>query len=98
MARRSAARLRVAANGHLHRYRRAFQGEILAVWAPSMTFALSADPERGIEEASAPGIVEYRIEGDDVQAELRRVPGTGAVADAAAMPEFTAALAEIESR
>jgi hypothetical protein len=30
--------------------------------------------------------------------ELRRVPGLGEVADAAAMPEFTAALAEIEAR
>jgi 3',5'-cyclic AMP phosphodiesterase CpdA len=92
------ARLRVVSNGHLHRFRRAFQGEILAVWAPSMTFAVTADPGRGLEGESAPGIVEYRIEDDDVQAELRQVPGTGAVSDVLAMPEFTAALAEIESR
>jgi 3',5'-cyclic AMP phosphodiesterase CpdA len=91
------ARLRVVANGHLHRYRRAFEGEILTVWAPSMTFALPADAEHGLKP-SAPGIVEYLIEGDDVRVELREVPGLGGVSDAAAMPEFTAALAEIESR
>jgi hypothetical protein len=42
--------------------------------------------------------VEYLIEGDDVQAALRPVPGLDGVSDVAAMPEFTAALAEIESR
>jgi 3',5'-cyclic AMP phosphodiesterase CpdA len=90
------ARLRVAANGHVHRYRRAFEGEILTVWAPSLTFALPADQGRGLGP-SAPGIVEYLIDGDDVRAELRQVPGLGGVADVAAMPEFTAALAEIEA-
>jgi 3',5'-cyclic AMP phosphodiesterase CpdA len=88
------ARLRVVANGHVHRFRRAFEGEILTVWAPSMTFAVPADPKRGLEPSS-PGIVEYLIDGDDVQAELRLVPGLRGVADVATMTEFTAVLAEI---
>jgi 3',5'-cyclic AMP phosphodiesterase CpdA len=92
----SGARPRVVANGHLHRYRRAFEGEILTVWAPSLTFAPPADPGRGLEPG-APGIVEYLIDGDDVRAELRHVPGLGGVADVTAMTEFTAALAEIET-
>jgi 3',5'-cyclic AMP phosphodiesterase CpdA len=91
------ARLRVVASGHLHRYRHAFEGDILTVWAPSMTFATSANPKRGLEPSS-PGIVEYLIDGDDVQAELHLVPGLRGVDDAATMPEFTAALAEIEAR
>jgi 3',5'-cyclic AMP phosphodiesterase CpdA len=91
------ARLRVVANGHIHRYRRALEGEILTVWAPSMTFAMPADPARGLE-ASAPGIVEYLIEDGAVHAELRQVPGLSGVSDAMAMTEFTAAMAEIEAR
>jgi 3',5'-cyclic AMP phosphodiesterase CpdA len=91
------ARLRVVASGHLHRYRHAFEGDILTVWAPSMTFATPADPKRGLEPSS-PGIVEYLIDGDDVQAGLRLVPGLRGVDDAATMAEFTAVLAEIEAR
>ncbi len=90
------ARLRVVANGHVHRYRRAFEGEILTVWAPSMTFVTPADPNRGLEPSS-PGIVEYLIDGDDIQAELRLVPGLRGVDDVATMAEFTAVLAEIEA-
>jgi len=93
----SGARLRVVANGHVHRYRRAFEGDTLTVWAPSLTFALPADPDHGLDP-STPGFVEYLIEGDDVRAELRRVPGLGEVTDALAMTEFAAALAEIEAR
>jgi 3',5'-cyclic AMP phosphodiesterase CpdA len=91
------ARLRVVANGHMHRYRRASAGGILTVWAPSLTFAVPADAERGLEPG-APGIVEYLIEDDDVHAELRPVPGLDGVSDVLAMPEFSAALAEIEAR
>jgi 3',5'-cyclic AMP phosphodiesterase CpdA len=91
------ARLRVVANGHMHRYRQVSEGEILTVWAPSLTFAVPADPERGLEPGQ-PGIVEYLIEDDDVQAELRQVPGLDGVSDVEAMAEFTAAMAEIEAR
>ena len=89
------ARLRVVANGHMHRYRQAFEGETLTVAAPSATFAMPADPGRCLGP-SAPGIVEYVIDGDDVAAELRQVPGLGMVSDVLAMPEFVAAVAEIE--
>jgi 3',5'-cyclic AMP phosphodiesterase CpdA len=91
------ARLRVVANGHVHRYRHALEGEVLTVSAPSATFALPAEPGHGLA-AGTPGIVEYVIDGDDVTAGLRRVPGLGQVSDVLAMPEFAAALAEIEAR
>ena len=65
--------------------------------APSLTFAVPAEPEYGLE-ASTPGIVEYLIEDDDVHAELRPVPGLDGVSDALAMTEFKAAMAEIEAR
>ena len=38
------------------------------------------------------------LEGDDIRAELRPVPGLSGVSDAMAMTEFTAAMAEIEAR
>jgi len=91
------ARLRVVSNGHVHRYRQALEGEIRTVAAPSATFALPADPGRDLEPGT-PGIVEYLIDGDDVTAGLRLVPGLGQVSDVLAMPEFAAALAEIEGR
>ena len=89
------ARLRVVANGHVHRYRQAFEGKTLTVAAPSATFALPADPGRGLGPGT-PGIVEYVIDGDDVTTELRQVPGLGMVSDVLAMREFAAAVAEIE--
>jgi 3',5'-cyclic AMP phosphodiesterase CpdA len=91
------ARLRVVASGHMHRYRQVPEEQIRTVWAPSLTFAVPADPERGLEPGT-PGIVEYLIEDDDVRAALRPVPGLGGVSDVMAMPEFTAAMAEIEAR
>jgi predicted phosphodiesterase len=91
------ARLRVIANGHMHCYRHTSEEEILTVWAPSLTFAMPAEPEHGLE-ASTPGIVEYLIKDDDVHAELRQVPGLSGVSDVMAMAEFTAAMAEIEAR
>src|SRR6185437_1361867 len=91
------ARLRVVANGHVHRYRHALEGEVRTVAAPSATFAMPAEPARGLEP-STPGIVEYVIDGDDVTAGLRQVPGLDQVADVLAMPEFVAAMAEIDAR
>ena len=91
------ARLRAVANGHMHRYRQACEGEVRTVSAPSATFAMPADPGRGLAP-STPGIVEYVIDGDDVTAGLHRVPGLGMVSDVLAMPEFAAAVAEIEER
>jgi 3',5'-cyclic AMP phosphodiesterase CpdA len=88
------ARLRVVANGHVHRFRDAEEEGIRTVSAPSMTFAMPADPEFGLGP-SWPGVVEYRIDGDAVDAVLHPVPGLRGVTDTAAMAEFTAVLAEI---
>jgi 3',5'-cyclic AMP phosphodiesterase CpdA len=89
--------LRVVANGHVHRYRHELRGDdILNVWAPSLTFAPPADPEHGLGPSRS-GVVEYRIDGDAVDASFRVVPGLQGVADATTMPEFTAALAELEA-
>jgi len=88
------ARLRVVANGHVHRYRHEFQGEILTVSSPSLTFAAPPDRERGLGPGPS-GIVEYLIHGDAVEASFRAVPGLTGVTDPYAMPEFAAALAEL---
>ena len=88
------ARLRVVANGHVHRYRRAFEGEILTVWSPSLTFASPADPEHGLAPSPS-GIVEYRIDGDFVDVSFRPVPGVHGVPDVYAMVEFMTAMAEL---
>lgn len=88
------ARLRAVANGHVHRYRRAFEGDILTVWAPSLTFASPADTEHGLEPSPS-GIVEYRVDGDAVHASFRSVPGLQGVTDVYAMAEFSAGMAEL---
>jgi 3',5'-cyclic AMP phosphodiesterase CpdA len=90
------AQLRAVANGHVHRHWRALEGEILTVTAPSLTFAPPPDPERGLGPGS-PAIVEYRLDGDAVEANLLTVPGTRGVEDVLTMPEFTAAVAGIEA-
>ena len=90
------ARLRAVANGHLHRYRRAYEGNILTVWAPSLTFATPADTAHGLDPSPA-GIVEYRVEGDAVHACLRSVPGLHGVTDVYAMAEFSAGMAELSA-
>jgi 3',5'-cyclic AMP phosphodiesterase CpdA len=89
-------RLRVVANGHLHRYRHAHEGDLLTVWAPSLTFALPPDPGRGLG-ASVSGIVVYQIDGDAVEASFRTVPGLEGVADAASIPGYRAVMAEVEA-
>jgi 3',5'-cyclic AMP phosphodiesterase CpdA len=88
------ARLRVIANGHVHRYLHAFQGDILTVSSPSLTFATPPDPARGLASTES-GIVEYRIDGDTVQAAYRPVPGLRGVTDPDTMPELTAAMADL---
>jgi 3',5'-cyclic AMP phosphodiesterase CpdA len=90
----SGARLRVVANGHVHRYRHVLTDEILTVSSPSLTFATPPDPERGVGPGPS-GIVEYRIDGDTVQANLLHVPGLHGITDVETMPEFTAALAKL---
>ena len=89
-------RLRVVANGHLHRYRHAYEGDLLTVWSPSLTFAMPPDPEYGFGP-SVSGIVEYQIDGDAIEASFRPVPGVEGVADAASIPGYHTAMAEVEA-
>jgi hypothetical protein len=89
-------RLRAVANGHLHRYRHARVGDLLTVWAPSLTFALPPDPDRGFGPSSS-GIVEYQIDGDTLEASFRPVPGLQGVATASSIPGYQAAMAEVEA-
>jgi 3',5'-cyclic AMP phosphodiesterase CpdA len=89
-------RLRVVANGHLHRYRHAYEGDLLTIWSPSLTFAMPPSPEYRFG-ASLSGIVEYQIDGDVIEAEFRAVPGLEGVADAASIPGYHTAMAEVEA-
>ena len=89
-------RLRVVANGHLHRYRQAYEGDLLTVWSPSLTFAMPPDPGRGLGP-SVSGVIEYQIDGDAVEASFRPVPGVEGVANAASIPGYHTAMAEVEA-
>jgi len=89
-------RLRVVANGHLHRYRHECVGDLLTVWAPSLTFALPADPDRGFGPSPS-GVVEYQIDGDTIEASFRAVPGLHGVATASSIPGYHTAMAEVEA-
>ncbi len=77
--------LRVVANGHLHRYRAAVDGDRLSVWAPSLSFAPAADPELNFGPGTS-GVVEYTIRGQEVDARLVTVPGIEGAADLWALP------------
>jgi 3',5'-cyclic AMP phosphodiesterase CpdA len=62
-------RLRAVGSGHLHRYRRQLRGDLLEVWAPGV-----ACPGSRFEEPAyfrQCGIVEWRLEGDAVDAWFR---------------------------
>jgi 3',5'-cyclic AMP phosphodiesterase CpdA len=89
-------RLRVVANGHLHRYRHTHEGDLLTVWAPSLTFAMPPDPDHGFGP-SVSGVVEYQIDGDAVEACFLPVPGVEGVASAASIPGYDTAMAEVEA-
>ena len=89
-------RLRVVANGHLHRYRHAYEGHLLTVWSPSLTFAMPPDGDYGFGP-SVSGIVEYQIDGDAIEASFRPVPGVEGVANAASIPGYHTAMAEVEA-
>jgi 3',5'-cyclic AMP phosphodiesterase CpdA len=90
------SRLRVVANGHLHRYRHAYEGGLLTIWSPSLTFAMPPSPEYGFGP-SVSGIVEYQIDGDAIEAEFRPVPGLEGVADAGSIPGYHTAMAEVQA-
>ena len=89
-------RLRVVANGHVHRYRQLKEDGLLSVWCPSLTFAPSAEPERGLPSSEA-GVVEYLVQGDDVEVIRHEVPGLRGCHDVFTMPEFAATLAGLKA-
>jgi len=80
------ADLRVVANGHVHRYRCATAGDVIAVWAPSLSFSPAAEPYLKFGPGTA-GIVEYSVRGRQVGARFVEVPGIEGVADFFTLPE-----------
>jgi 3',5'-cyclic AMP phosphodiesterase CpdA len=90
------ARLRLVANGHVHRFGAGAEGDVNTVWAPSLAFASPPLPEYALP-ASPSGVVEYNIEGDVFNARFCPVPGVQGSDDILSVPEVSAALAELES-
>lgn len=91
------AALRVVANGHVHRYRRATDGDAMAVWAPSLAFAPAAEPDLKFGPGTS-GVVEYTIRGRAIEARFVQVPGIEGVADIFALPEVERSLEAIDRR
>ena len=98
----SEARVRVVGSGHLHCYRSRYEGSTLAVWAPSSAFiikGMSEETEKivfsqlGLNQL---GVVEYRIDGDEVEAYFRSIP-TLREEEPWEMTEFTETMAAIEA-
>jgi 3',5'-cyclic AMP phosphodiesterase CpdA len=88
--------LRVVANGHVHRYRRA-DGDVMSVWAPSLSFAPGAEPGLNFGPGTS-GVVEYTIEGRHVDARLVPVPGIEGAADIFALPEIQQTLDLLDAK
>jgi 3',5'-cyclic AMP phosphodiesterase CpdA len=80
------ATLRVVGNGHVHRFRRTDDADLMTVWAPSLCFAPAAEPDLGFGPGTA-GIVEYSVRGDQVDARFVQVPGISGIGDFLALPE-----------
>ena len=91
------ADLRVAATGHVHRYRRTTAGDVMAVWAPSLAFSTPAEPRLKFGPGTA-GIVEYSIRGRRVDVRFVKVPGIEGAEDFSALPEVQQSLEALERR
>jgi 3',5'-cyclic AMP phosphodiesterase CpdA len=89
--------LRVVGNGHVHRYRRGADGDVMVVWAPSLSFSTAAEPRFKFGPGTA-GIVEYSIRGEQVEARFVEVPGIEGAADFAALPEVERSLEAVDRR
>jgi 3',5'-cyclic AMP phosphodiesterase CpdA len=98
----SSATLKAVGSGHLHRYRSAFEGSVLTVWAPSSAFIVKGRPKEdgplgfsqlGLNQL---GVVEYRIEDNEIEAYFRSVP-TLREEEPWEMVEFTETMAAIEA-
>jgi 3',5'-cyclic AMP phosphodiesterase CpdA len=91
------AELRVVANGHVHRYRRSTDGDVMTVWAPSLSFSPAAEPHLKFGPGTA-GIVEYSVRGRQVGARFVEVPGIKGVADFFTLPEVEPSLEALGRR
>lgn len=91
------ADLRVVANGHVHRYRCTTDGDVMTVWAPSLSFSPSAEPRLKFGPGTA-GVVEYTIRGRRIGARFVEVPGIEGVADFLALPEVEQSIEALERR
>jgi 3',5'-cyclic AMP phosphodiesterase CpdA len=90
----SGSTIRAVGSGHLHRYMRSRHGEILAVSAPSSAFLdKTSTSEIGLSQL---GVVEYRIDGDEIDAYFRAVP-TLVEESPFGMPAFVATMSRIEA-
>jgi 3',5'-cyclic AMP phosphodiesterase CpdA len=86
--------IRAVGSGHLHRYSRVQQGEILTVGAPSTAFIVKSSAWNfGLNQL---GVVEYRIEGPEVDAYFRTVP-TLVEEEPFSMPAFEQTMKIIEA-
>jgi 3',5'-cyclic AMP phosphodiesterase CpdA len=90
----SSSTLRAVGSGHLHCFRSGYEGDVLTVWGASSAFVVrSKDFQFGLNQL---GVVEYRIEGDTIEAYFRSVP-TLREEEPYAMPEFISTMAQIEA-
>jgi 3',5'-cyclic AMP phosphodiesterase CpdA len=87
--------LRVVANGHVHRYRYAMDGDLMSVWAPSLSFSPPAEPQLKLGPGTA-GVVEYTVRGQQVEARFVAVPGIEGSADFDSLPEVQQSMAALE--
>ncbi len=85
------AHLKLVASGHLHRYLSGQRGGTLTISAPSSAFIV----RMGSHGLNQLGVVEYRIEGESIDAFFRSIPGL--VEDEPfALSAFVETMAEIE--
>ena len=89
--------LRVVGNGHVHRYRRTTDGDVMAVSAPSLCFSPPAEPDLKFGPGTA-GIVEYSVRGGHVDVRFAEVPGIEGAADFFTLPEAGQSLAALRPR
>jgi 3',5'-cyclic AMP phosphodiesterase CpdA len=88
----SRSRIRVVGSGHLHRYASKYEGDVLTVWAPSSAFIVKSPSwDFGLNQL---GVVEYRIENDEIAAFFRSTPTLEEEAPFS-MPSFTNTMALI---
>jgi hypothetical protein len=82
----------VVGSGHLHRYASKYEGDVLTVWAPSSAFIVKSPSwDFGLNQL---GVVEYRIENDEIAAFFRSTPTLEEEAPFS-MPSFTNTMALI---